>query len=532
MKNKGRKTLVITIITLICSVLGVFSIGFSSWFVGGSTLLGTNILASDANTIAADYNVVSDGNQSYIDMRFSKQYQKSALIKAATDNANNTKNYETAKATLTWKNTNSSYNDDVTNYFYLTDNDNPMAENAPHMYNHETGDTIGFDKEQKIYTNSNQFVTSMLYGNNFQRFQNDYTPSTNYWQNFEPVYDTKYENTYADGGSSASSYGGQWITAATHFTGTDFSWFRADLRCLQKNNRYYFFILYVFHFTKAHPYSEGRVCRYRVNALTTYSSQNIESLSDFQYLSSYSSYTSGELVSASSSKYIASYFRVCYKYKRTAAGTSYTNSYFTVYPSTPYGSDGVTYASNAYYGYNTSAYVNLTNPSNYKDINSRPIYREVDYDMPIVANAWVTATSSTELTWSYSYTYYIKHYSAATSRTGTLKTPLDYEFDHFELTYPNQYQTTNSGKFYFKNKTSGEILMRYYSDNISIRGRYYLYKMFDRVNTDLITFDYYVRLRPKTNDVKANMVNILKAYTYSLSFEIISEEAANIARVS
>ena len=519
------------------SMIMLVSVGFASWVIGGDAngTIPNNIQVANTRDGSIDYNIVSDGNQDYIDMRFTKKFTKAGFTNVATSNQNNGRTVEYVQADLKWKNVNSSYNDDLCEYFYLTDNDNPIGENAPQLYNHETGDTVQFDKEQRIYRDTNTFRSSIVYGNNFQKFETTCTPD---WTNFEPVYDTSYENTYADGGSSASSYGGEWITAATNFTGNNFPWFRADLRCLKKNDKYYFFILYVFHYTTAHPYSQGRVCRYRANAFTTYSSQSIDDLSFFTYSATNGSYQSGDalttsygLVNNSSNKYSTTYFRVCYSSKRTSSASAATGM-FTIYPSTPYGDNGVTYSSNGYCAENTSSVVNLTNPSSYANINNRSIYREVDYSMPIVCNAWITNVTASDLKWSYSYSYYVKHVTSAVSRTGSsaISTPLNCEFDHFELVYANQYQYTASAKFYFTNTSTNETVIKTVNENISVRGRNYFYKLVNRVVNNTMTFDYYVRLRPKNDTVKANLADYLKAYTYTLSLEIVSTEITNYAR--
>lgn len=524
-------------LTPILSLFTMFmliSVGFASWYVGGdgNGSIGNNILVANTRDGAIDYNIVSDGNQDYIDMRFTKQFSKSGFTSVATSNQNNCKTVEYIQADLKWKNVNSSYNDDISDYFYLTDIDNPMSDNAPKLYNHETNDTVQFDKEQKIYRDTNTFRSSMVYGFNYQNFETTCTPD---WTNFEPVYDTAYEAPYADGGSSASTYGGEWVTVAENFTGNNFPWFRADLRCLKKNDKYYFLLLYVFHYTTAHPYAEGRVCRYRVNALTTFSSYSIESLSDIAYSSGYSSYTSGT-VNSTTNKYASQYMRVCYTYKRTSSASSATNGVFTVYPCTPYGDDGKTYSGNGYV-YDTSASVAMTNPANYANV-TRSVYREVDYTMPIVGNAYVANVTASDIKWSYIYTYYIKNVTDPQStRTGNaaLSTPLNYVFDHFEFGYINQYQYSGAGapaKFYFKNVDTGETIVRTVNDNISVRTRNCYYKLVNRVKENTLTFDYVVRLRPKNATVKANLKEYLKAYTYSLTIEMVSTEISTYARTS
>ena len=515
------------------------SVGFCSWLVSGGDggSIGNNVLVGGSRDAEADYNIVSDGNQSYIDMRFTKQFNKSNFLNAATTNLSNTKNVEYLNATLNWQNLNNSYNDDVCEYFFLTDTDNPLGDNAPHIYNHETGDTLGFDKQQTIDRTNNQFKSSIVYGNNFQKFETTCTPD---WTNFEPVYDTNYEKTYADGGSSAASYGGEWITAATNFTGNSFPWFRADLRCLKKNDKYYFFILYVFHYTKAHPYSQGRVCRYRSSyAFNTYSSQSIDDLSYFTYSETNGNYKSGDLLTTNyglynndNSKYVTTYFRVCYSYKRTSSSTAATNM-FTIYPCTPYGDNGVTYSSNGYVTENTSSVVSMTNPSTYAAL-SRTVYREVDYSQPIVCNAWPGNITASDIKWSYAYSYFVKHVDAVVSRTGTnaISTPLNCVFDHFELVYANAYSYTGSAKFYFVNTSTNETVIKTVNESISARGRNYLYILMNRIKDNTLTFDYYIRLRPKNETVKANMANYLKAYKFTLDFEIVSTEIANYARTS
>lgn len=534
MKNtKSKKhTFLIPLLSLLSSVM-CFSVGFSTWNISstGGSSVPNNVLVGGSRDIAADYNVVSDGNQSYIDMRFTKQFTKSSITTFAGDHLSNTKNVEYLDAVLTWKNTNSSYNDDVSEYFYFTDNDRPMGDDAPKLYNHETGDTFSWDKQQKIDRTANTFTSSIVYGNSFQNFETSCTPD---WDNFEPVYDTNYEKAYADGGSSASSYGGEWMTAKTNFTGDAFPWLRADLRCLVKGEKYYFFILYVFHYTTAHPYSQGRVCRYRGNAFTTYSSQNIESLDDINYVASYKSgsttYTSG-LTNGTTNKYTTKYFRPYFSYKRTSS-SSLSYSYFTIYPCTPYGTNGVTYSSNGYVCESTASSINLTNPANYANINNRSIYREVDYSQPIVCNVWPTNVTSTTITWSFSYTYYIRHVEAPQSRTGTISTDADCVFDHFELSYANQYQYTGSAKFYFTKTSTNATVLKTYNENISTRGRIYLYLLINRIKESTVTFDYYIRLRPKNATVKADMESYLKAYKFSFNMSFSSLEIAAYARVS
>lgn len=523
---------ILTPLVSLFTMIMLVSVGFAAWSIGDSSsgAIPNNMQVASTRNGAVDYNIVSDGNQDYIDMRFTKQFSKSGFTSLAVDQQNNITNVEYIKADLKWKNVDSSYNDDVSEYFYLTDNDNPMGRNAPQLYNHETGDTVQFDKEQRIYRDTNTFTSMLAYGPNHQKFDTSCTPD---WSSFEPVYDTTYENNYADGGSSASSYGGEWITVGTNITGSTFPWCRVDLRCLQKNNKYYFFIFYVFHYTTSHPYSQGRVCRYRGNALTTFSTQSLDQLSYLNYISSYTSgsttYTSG-LVNHDTNKYTAKYLRICYSYQRTSSA-SVSNTNIALYPCTPYGDNGVTYSSNAYV-YDTSASVNLTNPANYANINNRAIYREIDFTMPIVCNAWPYNVTSSDIKWSYAYSYYVKHVEAAVSRTGTgsISTPLNCEFDHFELVYANQYQYTASAKFYFTNTSTGETVVKTVNENISTRGRNFYYKLINRVKENTLTFDYYVRLRPKNDTVKANLENYLKAYTYTFNIEIITTEISTYSR--
>lgn len=536
LKNKNK---MLTFLISLFSMFMLVSVGFATWCIGGGDggAVNNDILVAETRDGSVDYNVVTDGNQDYIDMRFTKQYLKSSFTQYARDRENNTKNVEYVQANLKWKNVNSSYNDDVCEYFYLTDNDNPLGDNAPKIYNHETGDTIRFDKEQRIYRDTNTFTSSLAYSNAYQKYDTSCTPD---WTNFEPVYDTNYENAYADGGSSASSYGGEWMTVGTNITGNDFKWCRVDLRCLKKSNKYYFFIFYVFHYTTAHPYGENIVCRYRGNLFQTYSSQCLDDYSYLSYVKTYTkdnnTYTSG-LVSHDTNKYTAKYLRLYVSYKRTSGGTTNYNN-VALYPCTPYGEDGKSYNSNYYYYNDTSSSVLLTNPTNYANNITRSILREVDYTQPIVGNAWPYSVTASEIKWSYSFTYYIKHVESPTSKTGTgtISTPLNYVFDHFELEYKNQYQYSGTGaqpaKFYFTNTETGETLIKTINENISTRSRNFLFKMVNRIKEDSITFDYSIRLRPKNDTVRANMKDYIKAYTFSLTFDWTTFEVANLARTS
>ena len=464
-------------------------------------------------------------------MHFAKRFNKAGFIKAATDGKTDWSKAERTYARLQWENVDNTKNDDITEYFYLTDNDRPLGENGPHLFNGETGDTFGFDRQQIIDTNTNTFTCSLQYDNNFQKFQTDCTPD---WSAFTPVYDTTYESAYADGGKNASSYGGTWETVATNFTGSEIPWARVDIRALKRSEKYYFFIFYLFHYTSYNTYAKGKVCCYRGNVFTTFSSQSMERASDLIYKQT-DGKTAFQLYNTSSTKITAAaeYIRIHFNYKRTASGSA-ANSYVNLYPCTPYYTTGtkvgVTWSNNAYYGENPNAYVDLTNPSNYKAINSRLLYRELDTSMPVVANCWSTAVSSDAIKWSYSYTYYVRHVESPITRTGssTISTPAGCEFDHFELVYANQYQYTASARFYFRQPGSSELLLKTLNENISSRARNYMYKLVDRIKEDYITLEFTVRLRPKTSTVKSSMAAFLKAYTYSATVSVESLTHATI----
>ena len=82
----------LTPIVSLFSMFMLISVGFASWYIGGNDggAIGNNIQVANTRDGSVDYNIVSDGNQDYIDMRFTKQFSKSGFTSIANNNQNNT----------------------------------------------------------------------------------------------------------------------------------------------------------------------------------------------------------------------------------------------------------------------------------------------------------------------------------------------------------------------------------------------------------------------------------------------------------
>ena len=458
-------------ISCILSMISLFSVGFASWYIDGKVENGTSIGG------AVEVGDTEISSRSYYDLKLTKVIKKNNLESVISSHSNSN-SIEIFDSIFKWENVDgSSYSSPLTTYFDIYDSNNPTGDSSPRLISLDSNDTIRLPMH-KLDSNAGTLTSSIYYSNSYHIL--DKTDSSSELSGAEVTYDASDEKNATSQGAT--------IETTTNIS-TGLSNCRLDMRRFVKNNKYYYYRLYMFYYTDKTPRTIERTI-----------------VTPYQFNSFNKGLTNSDWPTISNAKYTIND-------KKSASSISSTLGYTA--------NDGS--AKTITITFSTACYTSASEyySKSLDDTTSNySIYRKVNKQMPIYSYANIASSTSSEITWTCGFKYFREEEKyMVDSGTRSIKTPIGYKYVNATLREVNQISNPLIVFNFVNENDESDALEKTSTLSVGTKPKSYLYKELNWINRDDITLEYIARLVPKANYIE-NAKEIIDSFTFSIEYNV------------